>query len=195
MNKLTKFKAIFRQIKQLAQHLHLKKWEIMVLVVVVLEFAFPHQTLAANAMSEDETVGLLPTVMIGEQLANNDPSYIAPEVAEIPTASLPVAEAKKPKRVVWVTVTAYSSTVDQTDSDPCTTANGYNVCEKNIENVVAANFLTFGTEIKMPDYFGDRVFVVQDRMNKRFAERVDVWLKTRQAAREFGVRKLKIEIY
>lgn len=94
-----------------------------------------------------------------------------------------------------VMATAYSSTVDQTDSSPCTTANGFNVCKHNQENVIAANFLPFGTRVRMPDMFGDRVFVVQDRMNARYRNgRVDIWMKTRTAALKFGVKQVALEV-
>ncbi|MDP2629808.1 MAG: hypothetical protein Q8P56_00170 [Candidatus Uhrbacteria bacterium] len=93
-----------------------------------------------------------------------------------------------------ILVTAYSSTKDQTDSTPCTTANGFDVCANGAENVVAANFLPFGTKVQFPEYFGDREFVVQDRMHRRFSNRVDVWMKTRTAAKQFGVKHLKMVI-
>ncbi|MBI4250214.1 3D domain-containing protein [Candidatus Uhrbacteria bacterium] len=93
-----------------------------------------------------------------------------------------------------VTVTAYSSTVDQTDSTPCITANGFNVCEHNKENIIAANFLPFGTRVRLPDLYGDKVFTVQDRMNRRYSRRVDIWMKTREKAKKFGVQYTMIEI-
>lgn len=93
-----------------------------------------------------------------------------------------------------IVATAYSSTPDQTDDDPCTTANGYNVCSNGREDVIAANFLPFGTRVRFPDTFGSRVFVVQDRMHPRFSNRVDIWMKTRSAAKNFGVKHLRMEI-
>jgi len=111
------------------------------------------------------------------------------------TATPTQTETATPKKVVYVTVTAYSSTPDQTDSTPCFTANNYNLCKNNKENVVATNFLPFGTKVKIPGYFGDQEFSVQDRMNKRFNNRLDVWMKSREAAMEFGIRTLRVEIY
>ncbi len=93
-----------------------------------------------------------------------------------------------------ILVTAYSSTRAQTDSTPCITANGFNVCNNNTENVVATNFLPFGTKIRFPDHFGDRVFTVQDRMHRRYSKRIDVWMKSTTAAKKFGVKKLRMEI-
>src|SRR3989339_658118 len=69
-----------------------------------------------------------------------------------------IAYEKEIKYRKIIPITAYSSTVDQCDSTPCITANGYNLCENNKENVIATNFLPFGTKIRIPKQFGDRVF-------------------------------------
>ncbi|MDP2656342.1 MAG: hypothetical protein Q8P11_02135 [bacterium] len=117
------------------------------------------------------------------------------EIASLPHADVEVGTSSDPaSKVMYVPATAYSSTVDQTDSSPCTTANGYNVCQNNQENVLAANFLPFGTRVRIPDMYGDRVFTVQDRMAHRFSNRIDVWMKSREAALQFGYRKVKIEV-
>ena len=98
-------------------------------------------------------------------------------------------------KVIFVPVTAYSSTVDQTDSTPCQTANGFNLCQNNQQNVIAANFLPFGAKVRFPDYDPDTIYTVQDRMNARYAYRADIWMQTRQQAKQFGVKNLKMEIY
>lgn len=97
-------------------------------------------------------------------------------------------------QTIYVTATSYSSTVDQCDGDPCTTASGMNVCERNKEDVIAANFLPFGTKVRFPELFGTKVFTVQDRMNPRYRNRIDFWFKTRQKAKMFGKRTVKMEI-
>lgn len=113
----------------------------------------------------------------------------------------PVAEQKQPKRVIWVTVTAYSSEPAQTDDTPCIPANGYDLCEHYEKygnaNTVAANFLRFDTQVKFPELFGDNGFVVRDRMNARYngQNRVDIWMPSKQQAVEFGVKRVKMEIY
>lgn len=91
-------------------------------------------------------------------------------------------------------VTAYNSLPEQTDSTPCITADGFNVCSHNTEDVIAANFLPFGTRVRIPDYFGTRVFTVHDRMNERYNNRIDVWMREKSDAKNFGARYLKIEI-
>lgn len=100
----------------------------------------------------------------------------------------------KIKYTKYTTITAYNSIPAQTDSTPCITANGFNLCTHNKEDSVAANFLRFGTKIRIPEIFGDRVFVVRDRMNARYSNRVDVWMINKEDALKLGKRLAKIEI-
>jgi len=89
-----------------------------------------------------------------------------------------------------VSVSAYSSTVDQTDSSPFITAAGTFVHD----GIVAANFLPIGTAIKIPAVFGDKIFVVEDRMNSRYWHNVDIWFPDRESAINFGRKNLQIEV-
>jgi len=113
------------------------------------------------------------------------------------TNSLPDAKDKVLVKVntLIVPVTAYTSEAAQTDATPCITANGYNLCKANEENVIAANFLPFGTMVKFPDYDPDTIFTVQDRMNKRYPYRADIWMIEKSDAIQFGVKKLTMEVY
>lgn len=102
------------------------------------------------------------------------------------------ASPKSPKKTkaITVLVTGYSSTVDQTDSSPFITAAGTYVRD----GIVATNLLPFGTTIKIPELFGDRIFVVEDRMNSRYLYNVDIWFPERNLAKNFGVKRAEIEI-
>lgn len=95
---------------------------------------------------------------------------------------------------VWtkkVTVTAYSSTPDQTDDTPFITASGKTVKD----GIVASNFLAFGTRIRFPELYGDKIFIVEDRMHQRFSsDHVDIWMPTRELAQSFGVIETVMEI-
>mgnify|MGYP001588624339 CR=1 FL=1 len=93
-----------------------------------------------------------------------------------------------------IVVTAYNSEPGQTDDSPCITANNFNICDHGVEDTIAANFLPFGAKVKIPALFGNKVFVVRDRMNKRFSHRVDVWMIERPDAVNFGVKVAKIEV-
>lgn len=116
-------------------------------------------------------------------------------------AGFPVAETRAPRKTVWVTITAYSSTVDQCDSTPCITANGFDLCssyaERAVADTIAANFMKFGTQVRLPDAFGEQTFVVRDRMNSKYngQNRIDVWMPTRELAQNFGVKRVKMEIF
>lgn len=91
---------------------------------------------------------------------------------------------------VWVT--AYTSDPAQTDDTPFITASGSMVRD----GVAAANFLPIGTQFRIPDMFGDKVFVVEDRMNTRYNNQhiVDIWFEGKEQAIDFGKRVGMIEL-
>lgn len=99
-------------------------------------------------------------------------------------------EGPKVKRKMRVLVTAYSSTVDQTDSSPFITAAGTQVRE----GIVACNFLPFGTKIRFPQLAKNRIYVVEDRMAKKNNHKIDIWFTTRNEAKQFGVKHLEVEV-
>ncbi len=88
-------------------------------------------------------------------------------------------------------MTAYSSTPDQTDDTPFITASGTYVRS----GIVAANWLKFGTKVRLPDYFGDQIFEVQDRMHERFSGRLDIWMSSKEEARNWGIKYIIVEVY
>ncbi|MDD5589987.1 MAG: hypothetical protein PHQ47_02320 [Candidatus Portnoybacteria bacterium] len=89
-----------------------------------------------------------------------------------------------------VIVTAYSSTPDQTDDSPFITAMGTQVRD----GIIACNFLKFGTKVRLPEIYGDKIFVVEDRMALKNSHKVDIWMPSRQSALQFGVKTLAIEV-
>ncbi len=60
--------------------------------------------------------------------------------------------------------------------------------------VVATNYLPFGTRIRIPEFFGDEVFVVEDRMASYYRNTIDVLMIDQDDALSFGVRWTTIEI-
>jgi len=141
-----------------------------------------------------------------EQIVLNDSSFdlLIPDnpylevsedvVGEFPNHLPNISKKSVTKSDKYYALTAYNSEVSQTDSDPCTTANGFNLCRHGKEDTVAANFLPFNTKIKIPALFGDKVFIVRDRMNSRYRNRIDIWMINRSDALKFGRRAAKIEI-
>lgn len=106
----------------------------------------------------------------------------------------PPAEAAElaPIKTINATVFAYASTVGQTDASPFTTASGATVAD----GIVANNCLPFGTEVSFPDYFGNKKFVVQDRMAPRYGcNSFDIWFSSTAAARQFGKHYTAVNVY
>jgi 3D (Asp-Asp-Asp) domain-containing protein len=85
-----------------------------------------------------------------------------------------------------VVATAYNSLPGQTDGSPWTTASGTR-CR---EGVIASNHLPIGTKVMIEGFEG-KVFTVEDRMNKRYNKRIDIWFRHYNDAKNFGVRKVK----
>ncbi len=100
-----------------------------------------------------------------------------------------VLAISKPKtRKVWVT--AYSSTPEETDDTPFIAANGTLVHD----GIVAANFLPFGAKVQIPSQFGNKIFVVEDRMHERKTNVVDIWMPSKDEAKQFGAYYTEIVI-
>ena len=90
-----------------------------------------------------------------------------------------------------VTSTGYASSPYQTDATPCITAAGTVVRD----GVVAANFLPFGTLIRLDEeVYKDRTFIVEDRTNRRYTHRLDIWFPQTSDALEHGVRTVEVTV-
>ncbi|OGM89530.1 hypothetical protein A3J77_02040 [Candidatus Wolfebacteria bacterium RBG_13_41_7] len=105
-------------------------------------------------------------------------------------SSILADSGNKPQKVVKILATAYSSSIDETDDTPFITASGSHV--RN--GVLAANFLPFGTKVKLPTVFGDKVFTVEDRLKDSYNDRVDIWFPSKEEALKFGVQVTEMEI-
>ena len=143
------------------------------LLVSVLFFTFPNVTESQGISYK--IVGPVPTESIK--------SYY-----EGPT--LPEITARPARRTMIITVTSYNSEPGQPDDTPFITAFNTRVRD----GIVATNFLPKGTIVRFPDKFGDKEFVVEDRMNERYYYRMDIWMADKQEAIQFGIKVLKMEI-
>lgn len=108
------------------------------------------------------------------------------------SVKLTLAEGQKPDKVMTAAITAYNSVPGQTDDSPFIAATGKRVHD----SMIAANKLPFGTKIKIPSLYGDKIFVVEDRMNSRYGlGRMDIWMESVPEARKFGIKRVEVEIY
>lgn len=189
---------------------------LLVIIACVFQFVlFYAPALADEAVAGDNSPSgkydellIANDSMAKDVVMNQEAAKLAPQAATSTNAlatSTPAKDGKsgqkasstpalKVIRTSTHVITAYNSEVGQTDDDPCTTANGYNLCQNGKEDTIAANFLKFGTKVKIPELFGDRVFVVRDRMNQKHPARVDVWMKNRHDAIHFGKKTATIQV-
>lgn len=124
--------------------------------------------------------------VVMEELAHN--LSVIENTTLLPNAQPPVPDVSQTMNVV---ITAYSSSVDETDDTPFTTASGKTVQD----GIVANNLLKFGDRIRIPELFGDKIFEVQDRMNQRKSSyHFDIWMPSKNEAIHFGAQVAKIEI-
>jgi len=89
---------------------------------------------------------------------------------------------------LWIT--AYSSTPEETDDTPFVTALGTEVRD----GVIATNLLPFGTKVRIPSLFGDKIFVVEDRMHRRKENFLDIWMPSKEAAQTFGINFAEVVV-
>lgn len=99
-----------------------------------------------------------------------------------------------PEIIIPVIITAYSPTPDQCDSTPLITASNQKVrtgiiaLSRDIEKEFN---LKFGDRVEIIGY---GVFEFQDRMNKRWKRKVDIFFWERNRAIQFGKKYGKIKI-
>ena len=108
---------------------------------------------------------------------------------------LPVIHPFNPEpkviRKIKVVATGYSSTSWETDNEPYITAAGTWVKD----GIVANNGLPLGTKIKIPELYGEKIFVVEDRMNwEKGKYHIDIWFSSYQEAKDFGAKRTYIEV-
>lgn len=93
-------------------------------------------------------------------------------------------------------VSAYNvGDINQTDSNPCLSANGENICVAIDQGYkrCAANFVPFGTLLKIENY---GICQVTDRMHSKYKNRVDIAFAKGELteAIQFGIKKLNVSI-
>jgi 3D (Asp-Asp-Asp) domain-containing protein len=146
------------------------------------------------------SVGVFPALEAGNQhtqgnwvdfvlVEETDSLVTMNENSLLPQAN-PFYPPPKTKKI-GVVITAYSSTPWETDDNPYITASGSWVRE----GVIANNLLPFGTKVKIPELYGNKTFVVEDRMHwSKGYYHVDIWFPSYEEALYFGSKRTYIEI-
>lgn len=99
-------------------------------------------------------------------------------------------KAKNMSPVRTVTVTAYNPTTDQCDEDPLIAASMRKVRSGTV--AVSRDLFdqgwVFGRKVRIEGY---GIFEINDLMNKRFTQRIDIFMWEESQAREFGRKNIK----
>ncbi len=116
--------------------------------------------------------------------------FITQENSLLPTNQILSQEEVITDRIN-VVVTAYSSQEWQTDDTPFITASGTYVRD----GIIASNLLPFGTKVRIPELFGQKIFVVEDRLHARKGlYHIDIWFPSLKEALAFGTKYTYLEI-
>jgi len=190
-SRLGGFCKIYLMNSNLKRLLSLKKKEIPPLMGLVastiLFFLSFSPVLAPSYLSEAEAgfrVSLPQTPIVGTPIIQEN-SFLTSANHYLPENNGIIVLETIP-----MTITAYSSSIRETDNTPFITAAG----TQTRDGVIASNLLPFGTKVRIPRLFGDKIFVVEDRMNKRMGNfQVDIWFPSSELAKNFGIKNTYIE--
>ena len=163
---------------------------IVLLAIVISIASASHASAAFFDNSSTWSYDSLYQNIQGISAPTSDSAIQSDAVISVANPSASKAIATNTVKTYTVSASAYSSSVDETDSTPFITAEGTYVRD----GIVAANFLPMGTAIKIPAIYGNKIFVVEDRMNSRYNLNVDVWFPSKELAKEFGRKTVKIEV-
>ena len=144
-------------------------------LIITVGSLFQDEADFESILSQDSELCRVATLQNNSFMAISSPSNPEPEIA----------------KKIKVVVTAYSSTPWETWGDPFITAAGTGVRD----GIVANNLLPFGTKVRFPEIYGDRIFVVEDRMNSRKGYyHFDIWFPEHWQALNFGAKRTYIEV-
>jgi len=153
---------------------HKRYWLLMLALVAVAGTYFLSLTAFAGENSPTE--------------ANGASLLVIEETTLMAFSTMPMPEVQQEIPVV---VTAYSSTIMETDDTPFITASGAYVAD----GIIANNLLPFGTRVQLPDLYPDKIFIVEDRMHERKGPfHVDIWFPSREEALVFGSKLSVMEV-
>ncbi len=93
-------------------------------------------------------------------------------------------------RVEGVSISAFTASKKECGKSDGITASGVKVHD----GVIACNFLPFGTKVRIPSMYGDKVFTVYCRLKKGYVNHVDIYTKLVSTALRIGRRTCDIEV-
>jgi 3D (Asp-Asp-Asp) domain-containing protein len=144
-----------------------------------------YNRLSVEAGAEIETLGVSLQTLLNEQEELR---------SLLLDAGYPVVSGDR----LWMRLlaTGYSSRVEETDDTPFITASN----TRTRPGVVAlSRDMLWRYNRQGPFTFGDAIhisgigdFIVEDSMNRRWRKRLDIWFPSREAAANFGIRRVTV---
>jgi len=137
-------------------------------------------------------IGLLKQIDITSLMASRTVTIIA-DTKMLPVktvkAEMDASETKAPKNVKIGEFTAYTSKIEQTDSDPEIMASNKKVYDGAI---ACPTKYAFGTKIKV----AGKIYTCEDRMSEKYrdGEYFDIWMESEMAANNWGRQTLEYEV-
>lgn len=166
---------------------------VLALIISLVQQSIGHTGLLHAKEAKAEELNSNPLLITATISAPEKTEQIDNEVKTVDTTKI-IKKIVKSNTVR--AISAYNAgDVNQCDGDPCTAANGENICEALEKGYkrCAANFVPFGTILEIEGY-GECMVV--DRMNSRYPNNVDIAMKysEKKAALAFGRRNLNVKI-
>jgi len=159
----------------------MSKYAVLILPFFIVGITTIGPSVANKSIAESLDKNLNNQIITTELVAQNSP---------VLKSSKEEIKEEVNKKLFKILLTGYSSSLDETDETPFVTASGNSVRF----GVVAANFLPFGTKIRLPKIFGDQIFIVEDRLHENYNDRIDIWFPTKEEALRFGLKISEVEI-
>jgi len=158
----------------------------MNIINIVKNYIFRSKTPLFGSIVAGAIIGVILLEAVVPQIARAE-TFLDQEQKQVDNFCFENKVVKKVKMII----TAYSSTPNQTDSTPFITASGKRVAD----GIVANNMLPFGSKIRIPELYGDKIFIVEDRMHQRKGNyHLDIWFPEYCQAKNFGAKISYIEI-
>lgn len=171
---------------------------ITISAVLLTMFVLTSNSANAGYFSDNSHIGNNVDYLKNTITKNADTTEDVPEPTPAPKTKTTKTVSKiSSVATLTVVASAYSSTPHQTDDSPFITANGEHVYWGGVAaNIIDTNGrnIPFGTKLMIPDLFGDQIFTINDRMNRRYKNNLDVWFSNTADAIEFGRKTIKIVI-
>jgi len=191
---LKKFRKLFKKLIKRFKKIHYKFNVLLLILVFSCSLIFPQHAFGKSIVGNNSEIKLQGIIVKDALLSvlNSDMARLS-----VIPSRLPEIKDRELKVSSYRYVTAYNvGLVAQTDNTPCIGASGDNLCQlvEGGVNVCAANFVPLGTYLEIE---GIGICRVLDRMNARYAYRVDIAMGPDEIfeARGFGLQKLKVDVY